>query len=272
MINRFLSDDPTALLSAPIGEGFPPSLVAQRKRFREIRRAIEISERSLRRYFQSFAKIIANYAPTLALPFALDEFDDSVERVLGPEIIRTESELALVLDATLRTVVTLGADHAQLEPVLAGIDLAFDVDQVEVQRWLRSTRLELIKGINETTRREIASVLRRGQSEGWSMAQMAKGVEARARGMSARRARLIAQTESIRAYSKGALFAYEASGIVEGKRWIDGQVRACAYCSALHGRVVPLREQFAGGPFGGVEGPPLHPGCRCSIAPELSND
>ncbi|GAJ12411.1 unnamed protein product, partial [marine sediment metagenome] len=80
------------------------------------------------------------------------------------------------------------------------------------------------------------------------------------------RAVRIARTETIAASNQGALQAYDQSGVVEKKEWYCAiDERTCEECSAMHGEVVKLHDNFSGG----VDAPPLHPDCRCTILPVL---
>ena len=72
---------------------------------------------------------------------------------------------------------------------------------------------------------------------------------------SQRRATLIARTETLRAHNEGRKIFYRQVG-VKKVRWITAHDdRTCDICRPLDGKVFGIDE---------VEGPPKHPGCRCS--------
>lgn len=75
----------------------------------------------------------------------------------------------------------------------------------------------------------------------------------------------IARTEGNKAATIGALEAYDQSGVVEGKEWINADPDA-PVCIQLVGVVVPLKEVFSSG-WGTFEAPPAHPNCESGIAP-----
>jgi SPP1 gp7 family putative phage head morphogenesis protein len=82
------------------------------------------------------------------------------------------------------------------------------------------------------------------------------------------RAETIARTEIMAALNEGALESWEQAqkeGLLgEGatKEWITTpDERLCPLCAPLDGQTVSLK-----GKFGTVDGPPLHPRCRCAIA------
>lgn len=88
------------------------------------------------------------------------------------------------------------------------------------------------------------------------------------------RALNVARTETISAANQGTLNAWKVArdnGFVlpESKKvWISamGSKRTCKYCRAIDGQKVGLDEKFHSALLGkDVNGPTLHPSCRCSI-------
>lgn len=85
------------------------------------------------------------------------------------------------------------------------------------------------------------------------------------------RTQTIASTELARAMTAGQLDAWRqgiASGVLpndRGKQWVATPDDVwCDYCRGLHHVVVPLQGLFVS-PVGAVQGPPLHPNCRCVV-------
>ena len=83
------------------------------------------------------------------------------------------------------------------------------------------------------------------------------------------RALTIARTETIRASVDGQLAIWreaQRQGLLPmnaRKRWIvTPDDRLCPQCAPLKGVEVPLNSPFPGG----VDGPPLHPNCRCAVS------
>lgn len=86
------------------------------------------------------------------------------------------------------------------------------------------------------------------------------------------RALNIARTETINAANRGQLEAWgqlQREGVLTpdvGKEWITTpDDRRCLYCQAMDGQVVPLGEPFLSTRYGKVQGPTLHPRCRCAM-------
>ncbi len=71
-----------------------------------------------------------------------------------------------------------------------------------------------------------------------------------------RRATLIARTETLRAHSEGRKVFYRQVGVTKVRWLIADDSRTCPICRALDGKAFRID---------GVEGPPKHPGCRCSV-------
>lgn len=141
------------------------------------------------------------------------------------------------------------------------LDLAFDLDNPFVQTVLGTLAEEIVR-VAETTRDEIRALVGRQAAEGWSTERLAEEIRARGEIASTTRARLIAQTETAAAYSRGSIAAYQVSGVVARVEWLTAD-SPCPICDPLDGTTVPL-----GGAWpGGIEAPPAHPGCRCAIAP-----
>lgn len=89
----------------------------------------------------------------------------------------------------------------------------------------------------------------------------------------ASRGKLIAVTETTRAYSQGNMAAWRESGVVTGKEWQTARDdRVCEICAPLNGKIVELEGQFETSEgLSNVGEPPAHPGCRCDTAPITRN-
>lgn len=134
---------------------------------------------------------------------------------------------------------------------------------------LQEYNLSLIKRVTEDLRTEIKSVIQQGIIQGQSIPQISRQLTtdtALTKGTFPkveRRARVIARTETIRAFSQGAQWQYRQNGITR-VRWMTGRdERVCEWCGPLDNLVFALDDL----PFGG---PPIHPQCRCMIRPVLA--
>lgn len=150
-------------------------------------------------------------------------------------------------------------------------------------------------GVNRYTSVRVGEILGDGIAEGETVEQLAgrvrewageKGDAARA---TRKRALTIARTEAQRASRAAEVEAWKATGIVEGKTWLLAP-DPCEFCEAasksFSDNAVSIDEPFyqkgeeLEGADGGkltldyeaVDGPPLHPNCRCSLQPRLIDD
>jgi hypothetical protein len=135
--------------------------------------------------------------------------------------------------------------------------------------------------VSDAAAQYIADTVAQGIEDGDSIEDMADRI-AEQRGISRERAEMIARTESAYAYTEGRLESMKESGVVTGKRWLLSP-DACEFCEAAarqYGeKTVPLDTPFytvgttltgvAGGrmklTYRNVDGPPLHPNCRCDV-------
>lgn len=149
-----------------------------------------------------------------------------------------------------------------------GLDLpGFDVNNPEVARFLREEAGQRIRGIDQTTLTKVRDTLAEGAQAGEGIPDLARRVSAVFEDAKGPRAQTIARTETLYASNRAAFIAYGESRAVPKLEWllapdyfpeIDG-----GECEPLDGRVVEYGQEFAPGvPF-----PPLHPNCRCTIAP-----
>jgi SPP1 gp7 family putative phage head morphogenesis protein len=145
-----------------------------------------------------------------------------------------------------------------------GLDIGFDVDNPHVQDVLKQLT-KRVKGITDSTREELRTLLGQAADEGWSVAKIAERIREHAATMSQSRAELISATETDHAYSAGSIAAYRQSGVVERIGWLttDG---ACEICAPLHEKTVPIGDAFDAD----IGHPPAHPRCRCAIVPVVN--
>lgn len=142
------------------------------------------------------------------------------------------------------------------------IDLLFDVENENVQEVLDDLA-HLVRRVADTTRDDIRALVGVSAQEGWSIDDLAAEILQLGEIHTGNRARLIARTESARAYSEGSLLGY-ADGGIEETEWLVTD--PCPICEPLAGQVARLGAEFAPGIR--VPGDP-HPGCKCALAPRV---
>lgn len=142
-----------------------------------------------------------------------------------------------------------------------GVDM-LDVVSERAKEYASQHAAELIDGIDKTTRDVLTDLITQAVSDGWSAADLSDAI-ASGGVFSEERADMIARTELATAFTEGSISAWEESGVVAGKQWLAAP-DCCDICAELDGSVVALDDDF-----GEVSGPPLHPNCRCDVAPVL---
>lgn len=129
----------------------------------------------------------------------------------------------------------------------------------------------LIRPMFGLTQRQAQAVLNqraRDEARGLDADRIAARAQAYADRLLRRRAEMIARTELMRASNSGQLEIWrdaQQQGLLgpnARKKWlVADDDRLCPACEALSGETVLLGEMFSAG----VEAPPLHPNCRCTL-------
>lgn len=219
----------------------------------------------------------------------LDDDDDEAERkVLNGVIVGAEQRIAATLVGQLTRLtegspaVVVGAmqsfDHGEelrlalFEELVLGVDAGakvaaetlsrigagFDLTLVheQAQQWARGYSYDLVRGINNTTRQLLQTAVGDWIGQSRPLSDLVAAVQP---AFGANRAKVIAYTESTRAFSEGSILSFEQSGVVELFEWETVRDdRTCPICLPLHGRQFPLRGDMR---------PPAHIGCRCHVKP-----
>jgi SPP1 gp7 family putative phage head morphogenesis protein len=177
--------------------------------------------------------------------------------LIGP----TEEELSALYAAGLSTGLPL-------------VGLGVDLDQANERSvdWARDRAASLVTQIEENTRDMLRDTVAQAIEEGWSADELAHEI-AGSIGFSDERAQTIARTETIAANNQGNLAAYKdaaAQGIALMKEWLTaGDDLVSEECQANEDQgPIPLDDDFDSGD----DAPPLHPNCRCAVAPVVSDE
>ena len=179
-------------------------------------------------------------------------------------------DFAVAMSPVLTDAVNAGGDAAIREAksvlrIVIGVD--WKMSNPDAVRFIEQHGLDLSRTVFGVTRAKLRLVIARGLDEGLSTKEIRDRVLATADDMSTVRARMIAQTETIRAQAEGAKIGYRQIGI--GRiRWLDERPRHCPICARLHGQEIDFAsgERFIDPETGiGYDGPPAHVGCQCAI-------
>jgi SPP1 gp7 family putative phage head morphogenesis protein len=142
-----------------------------------------------------------------------------------------------------------------------GIPLSFnslmplDYEAIDV---LVDNGFSLVKNASNSLKKELLRNISTGMLEGWNPRKMGRELRKSVK-ISRHRAEMICRTETIRSYAQGSVNQYKKAG-VHYWEWIASyDERTCPVCSSLDGKVFRVGEPQ----------PPIHPNCRCSVAPRL---
>ncbi len=162
-----------------------------------------------------------------------------------------------------------------ISALLAGMDGAVEQLPLELQalvnyddlntealRFIRQYRFNLIRGINETTRRQVQEALTNWIQSGDPLSVLE---DALAPIFGSVRANMIAVTEITRAFAEGNALAWKATGFVSEVRFNTARDdKVCPFCSPLDGKTFPVDD------YG--HKPPIHVRCRCWNSPVVNVD
>jgi len=202
------------------------------------------------------------------------------------DLILAEAARAYV-EASLRTgAIALGQQM--------GIEVSLNVQNPHVARWIAQYAGLLANRVNETVREGIRQALIEGLAEGITGREMRDRVleafgcvrneagKVVADAPLRYRAEMIARTETARAESSGYREQAREAGVTE-IIWLAAP-DCCDFCAEMDGKVVGIDKPFFGRGdtltitdeegaehsmhlnYADVDGPPLHPWCRCSLS------
>jgi SPP1 gp7 family putative phage head morphogenesis protein len=174
-----------------------------------------------------------------------------------------DGELWEALAATLLEVYFTGIDGGidALPPALRVL-VDFDRVNTDALAWAKQYRYTLIKGITDTTRRQVQAAVSDWIASGSPLDALEASLE---RTFGVVRAKMIAQTESTRVFAQANRAAFESTGLVDEVVWqtaVDDMV--CPLCGPLHGTHIGVGDIDAM--------PPQHINCRCYVLPVVSED
>lgn len=221
---------------------------------------------------------------------------DRTERLL-----RSRNYQRALVDALapyLRDAIAVGVDLGidTVSKVATTID--FEVEREDLRRYADTESMRLARrtaqGVTEYTAVRVREVLGDGLAAGETTDELTARVQSWAESQKDEdgtwsRARTVARTEANRAARVAETEAWGATGLVQGKTWLLAP-DPCEFCEAaskaFSKNAVGLNQPFYAkgevltGADGGamvldyedVQGPPLHPNCRCSMQPKLSDE
>lgn len=145
----------------------------------------------------------------------------------------------------------------------------YTLANAEAVKWAKEYAYSLVKGINETTRDTLRTVVRSFvDTPGFTLGDIMRELP-----FDEVRAQRIAITETTRAFAEGEMMAgRELRREFPGVRIIkifytNADDRVCPVCAPLDGMEVDFEDGFTTeeDKSEGIDAPPAHPGCRCWV-------
>ena len=169
-----------------------------------------------------------------------------------------EQELAAAIRPYARQFLQAGVRWGYRELSAAGVSSPFEVTPVRAMEFLNSYTISLSRGLSDTTQADLKSALSTGLSAGESLAQLNARVAGALQESAGWRAERIARTETVRSYVEGSRLAYRDNGIEKERFILSAEpCPQCVEAAAMYREPHPI----------GTMTVPVHPQCRCAIAP-----
>ena len=236
----------------------------------------------------------------------MDDFRDDLVRLFGKEIEQFlgfaggMGEFTTSADAqqeireiTNRFVDDVMLTSGQRELDRLGVDLQFNRLDPVIADTLEQYKSQLVETLIFGTGKEIADKVDLGMRHGASTDEIADDIRSllQAEPETGRipieaRAEMIARTEVALINEIGRLDAWNQSGVVAGKQWVvaDGACESCNAMGTKNPNPIGIKESFADAgersgkvnvwtpTGGGLQTPPLHPNCRCTMVEILDDE
>ena len=143
----------------------------------------------------------------------------------------------------------------------------FEYDE-NVAKQLKEMLTKLAKEVDSVTDTNLLNAIWKAVDEWLSPAETKEVLEGVFEDLKTYRLERIIRTESIRYWTYAEEEARRQSWVVKYKqRWTALDERTCKECWDLHGKKIPLNENFADDNYWDVIWSPLHPNCRCDMIP-----
>jgi hypothetical protein len=238
------------------GENYHSTYRRDKQSFDLLAKTTVSLQRAITTYFSDLAgnikklvdvqKIIA--ADTLAGYFNADEWDDA------------EEELVQILHKGLMPIYEVGAKATAKE---LGVGTNITSHGVPSQEFLRKYSLQLAGDLTKETKSRVKETIKTSLALGEDRNTLTEKLSDILD--DDYRAQMIAQTESIRAYSQGRLAVGEELGYKQ-KRWEWPGDSDCKVCPDLADQgAIDIDDTWELDNGEEIDAPPGHPNCRCSI-------
>jgi len=246
-----------------------PLEIAMRKAFREQGSLTVRKFRQVKRFFAEGEDPWKQYGARLDAKFSEAVPPSEWEAIWAAVMLETVK----LFTAPIDTAVAKALEHGGMAMLAElGMGVKFDLKNPRVVEYLKNYGANLVKGINETTRDYLQTLITQATEEGWSYKRTAEAMIERFEEFAVgkpqahidSRAHLIAVTETGNAYEEGNMIVardLQDAGLTMEKSWSTvGDDKVSAGCRENEAvGWIPLDDAFPSG----HQQPLRFPGCRC---------
>lgn len=219
------------------------------RRYNKIARRRQVEEKSK----VPIARALRRQLRTAVAPsMTIDELRLAPQRIEEDNTMRDAILLALLAAALI------GRDSAGEQLAELGLGLDDAAAQAMINEWVDGRATESGQMVNRNSREYLRREIERWIANGLPYAALAAQLDTY---FGDRRAELISITETTAGYNGALDKALIVSGLSFRMWWTMLDERVCPICRPLHGQIRPIGVSFDGG----IDSPPVHPLCRCSI-------
>ncbi|TXH07880.1 MAG: phage portal protein [Spirochaetes bacterium] len=211
-----------------------------------------------------------------------NDFSDKTIKVKIPDLLDEDLELEATMDLFEPLFRSLTEEEGQNALRLIGINPdKFNVDKPTVSKFILQNLKKFAGQITETTSQKLREEIGKGLEAGEAIKELTERIENFV-GFDRARSEMIARTEVARGQGETERLAWKESGVVKKLKWFTAQDERVDedYCAPLHGKVISIDDAFLSSEDladmdlddytgNGIESPPLHPNCRCTILPVI---
>ena len=197
-----------------------------------------------------------------------DRIKEGVESIIEsrnikklPEIINWDIENRIFFEMSVPVFTDITKRRGKRASELIGTEFRLTDGVVKE---INKKAMVFAEEVNSTTKKKLRKALKEGISAGEGIPQLSERVGDVFKDRRKYESERIARTEVSSVSNSAELEAYKQSGVIEKKEWL-AEPDACEICAPLSGEIVKLNQSFSGG----VDCPPQHPNCRCTILPVI---
>ena len=266
------------------GEGHVEPMTTNQKRLAKSLRAVfTMQEAATVKWMQDHRAVFAK-GVQLADSVLGDEWDAIMAKMCHEPIDREYRHGARTALGKLRkNSKAVSAIRRKKPEVMADLSDAW-IDRPEMGQYVRAHTMKFAKAINKRTHDDLRQILGDGLDAGKGFDEIRDEIGDLFAGYENYRVDRIARTESARAVVGGERQTYKDSGVVDKLTWL-ASADACEFCLSINGKTIGVDDVFfrqgdsisvgiktMDFDYSDIEGPPLHPNCRCDVLPEVSNE